>query len=167
MGVFIWHQWAQYVSIFAAVYTIWAAFWGMLFPKFFWDFVNGTNQLGPENAFGPCTDDNACGIIPAPQDQIFITLIVNAPVIQIFAMLFGIFHLVLEQLPQVRKLSLYRSFVLRIVTLHIQTFLAILFYQGTNGAIYSFVAGIGYIMAQVKGEEMEIAKENRGKTGSA
>jgi len=167
MGKFIWHQWAQFVAIFAAVYTLWAGIWGILFPKFFWDFVNGSFQPGPTNALGPCTDANPCGIIPAPQDQIFINLIVKAPVVQILAMLLSIFHLILECVPQVAKTPIYRSFPLRIVTLHLQAFLAILFYQGVNGGIYSFVAGIGYVVAQVKGEEMEIAKDNRGRGGKA
>ncbi|KAG8809877.1 hypothetical protein FRC17_003198 [Serendipita sp. 399] len=87
------------------------------------------------------------------------------PVIQLLAMLFASAHLTLELLPVCKKLSIYRSWALRIVTYTIQTFLACLFYQGTNGALYTFVAVIAYIMAQVKGEELEEAKEQRGRGG--
>jgi len=167
MGVFIWHQWAQFVGIFASVYTLWAGMWGIFFPKFFWDFVNGGFQPGPNNALGPCTDANPCGIIPAPQDQIFINLIVKMPIIQIFAMIFSVTHLVLECVPQVAKTSLYRSLPLRIVTYYLQAFLAILFYQGVNGGIYSFVAGTGFLIGQLKSEQFEVAKENRGRPGKA
>ena len=39
--------------------------------------------------------------------------------------------------------------------------------QGTNGAIYSLVAAIGYIRAIMLEEKMEEAKENRGRGGKA
>lgn len=37
--------------------------------------------------------------------------------------------------------------------------------QGTNGAVYSLTAAVGYGVAISKGEEMEVAKENRGGKG--
>jgi hypothetical protein len=55
--------------------------------------------------------------------------------------------------------------VLRIVTYTMQTFFTVLFYQGTNGAIYSFVAVIGFTAAQMRGEIVEEAKEQRGRGG--
>lgn len=167
MGEFIWHQWAQYVAIFASVYTVWAAIWGIFFRKFFWDFVHGQLMPGPLNEFNgrPCALDNQCGIVPAKADSIFITLIVTAPVIQIVSLLFGITHLVLELLPHARQLAVYRSFVLRIVTYTMQTFVTVLYYQGTNGALYSLVAVIGFTVAQAKGEIVEEAKEQRGADG--
>ena len=90
MGKFIWHQWAQYVTIFASVCAclppilsatascvadflrppfyadvVWAGLWGCLFPKFFWDFVRGTNFTADmAKAVGRnCTDANPCGIV--------------------------------------------------------------------------------------------------------
>lgn len=167
MGIFLWHQWAQYVGIFASVYTVWAGIWGLFFRKFFWDFVQGTLMPGPTNAFNglPCADENPCGIIPAKSVSIFITLIVTVPIIQLLAIFFGLTHLMLECLPQVRQYSLYRSFALRIVTYTLQTFFAVLFYQGTNGAIYSFVAVIGFTVAQMRGEIVEEAREQRGRSG--
>ena len=171
MGVFIWHEWARYVNIFAAVYTSWAGVWGIFFRKFFWDFVNGGNMLArPESTVEvpvDCADTLPCGIIPAPQDQIFINIIVNAPIVQILAVIFGLVHLIIELAPPIKKMSIYRSFPLKIVTLLIQGFLAVLFYQGTNGAIYSLTAAVGYGIALAKGEEMKEAKDNRGRTGKA
>jgi len=164
MGAFIWHQWAQYVAIFASVYTVWASVWGLFFRKFFWDFVAGTLQPGPTNSNGlPCADANPCGIVPAKGDQIFISLIVNAPIIQIIALVFGITHLFLELTPQIRHMSIYRSFPLRIVTYTLQAFFAVLFYQGTNGAIYTTTAVVGFIVAQIKGEIMVDVLEERAK----
>lgn len=104
---------------------------------------------------------------PAKQDQLFINLIVNAPVIQIMAMMFGIAHLFLELLPQIRTTSIYRSFPLRIVTYTLQALFTVMFYQGTNGAIYSATAVVGYIMATAKGEVVEEAKEQRGRGGGS
>ena len=163
MGVFIWHEWARYVNIFASVYSIWAGFWRIFFPKFFWDFVNGTNVTVRADGL-PCFDDTPCGILPAPQDQIFIAIIVNAPIVQILSIIFGITHLTIELTPAIKKLGIYRSFPLKIVTLLIQTFLTCLFYQGTNGAVYSLRVAIGYGVAVDQGEVMEEAKEERGRT---
>jgi hypothetical protein len=169
MGNFIWHQWAQFVNIFASVYVVWAGFWGCFFRKFFWDFVRGTNfTKDMATAAGrTCTDDTPCGIVPSPQDAFFVNIIVNAPVIQILAILFGVTHLVIELVPQVQKTAIYRSLPLKVVTLLLQTFLSVLFYQGTNGAIYSLTAAIGYGLAVAKGEQMEVAKENRGGKGGS
>jgi hypothetical protein len=49
------------------------------------------------------------------------------------------------------------------VTYTLQTFVTVLYYQGTNGALYSFVAVLGFVVAQCKGEMVEEAKEQRGK----
>ncbi len=37
--------------------------------------------------------------------------------------------------------------------------------QGTNGAVYSLTAAIGYGVAIAKGEQMDVAKKNRGGKG--
>jgi hypothetical protein len=54
---------------------------------------------------------------------------VTAPIIQIFSLLFAITHLALELLPYARQFAVYRSFVLRIVTYTMQTFVTVLYYQ--------------------------------------
>ncbi|KAG8740575.1 hypothetical protein FRC10_004152 [Ceratobasidium sp. 414] len=53
--------------------------------------------------------------------------------------------------------------VLQILTIIMSLTLALL--EGTNVALYSLTAAIGYIRAQMKGEVMEEAKENRGRAG--
>lgn len=39
--------------------------------------------------------------------------------------------------------------------------------QGTNGAIYSIIAAMGYTRAVMLGEKMEEAKQNKGRGGKA
>jgi len=108
------------------------------------------------------------GLQPAPSAAIFITIIVKIPIVQIITMILAMFILALEfPLPQLKSLAIHRSIVLRIVLLLFQTFLSILFYQGTNAAIWSFVAAMCYTRAQILGETMTDAKENRGKAGGA
>jgi len=155
MGAFVWHDWAHFVTITSSVYTIWAGFWGLVYRKFFWDFINGTLR-------------NPGGLQPANSDKIFIDIMVTAPIIQILAMITAFIVLSLElPLPLLKNTSLYRSWVIRIVLLAVQAFLTILFYQGTNAALYSFIGIIGYTMAQVRGEEMPAAKDNKGRGGKA
>ncbi|KAI0339770.1 hypothetical protein BDW22DRAFT_1347277 [Trametopsis cervina] len=155
MGNLIWHEWARYVSLTATVYTIWAAFWGILFRKFFWDFVGGTLRAPG-------------GIQPANNIAFFIDIIVKIPVVQILVMIHAFALLALEfPAPFLKGTGIYRSLPLRIVMLLGQAFLAILFYQGTNGAIYSLTAAIGYMRAVALGETIKEAKENRGRGGRA
>jgi len=169
MGKFIWHQWAQFVNIFASVYVLWAGIWGCFFAKFFWDFVRGTNfTKDMATAAGrTCTDATPCGIVPAPGDAFFISIIVKAPIVQILAIVFAVTHLTIELVPFVQKTAIYRSLPLKVVTLLLQAFLAVLFYQGTDGALYSLTAAIGYGVAVAKGEQMEVAKQNRGGRGAS
>jgi len=155
MGNLIWHEYARYVSITASVYAIWSSFWGFFYRKFFWDFVGGVLR-------------DPGGLQPAPSAAIFVTLIVKAPIIQIIAMSLGMFIVALEfPVPQLKPLSIHRSIVLRIVLLLFQVFLTILFYQGTNAAIWSIIAVVCYTRAQMLGEKMDFAKDNRGKEGGA
>jgi len=155
MGNLIWHEYARLVSVTASVYAIWASYWGLFYRKFFWDFVSGTLR-------------DPGGLQPADSDAFFVSVIVKAPIIQILAMVMGMFILALEYpLPPMKALSIHRSITLRIVLLLFQTFLTILFYQGVNAALYSFIAALCYTRAQVLGEEMKEAKANRGKGGVA
>lgn len=60
-----------------------------------------------------------------------------APVIQSLAIVVGVIMLTLElPLPQLKGLSLYRSWVLRIVLLALQAFLTVLFYQVSLHSFY-------------------------------
>jgi len=159
MGNLVWHDLGRFISVTASIYAVWSGFWGLYFRKFFWDFVGGIMR-------------DPGGIQPAPGASVFITLIVKAPIIQIFAMILGLLMIALEyplqlEYSPVRTLPIYRSFVPRIVLLIFQAFLCILYYQGTNAAIWSLIAIGCYTRAQILGEIMPEAKENRGKGGRA
>ncbi|KAL1695575.1 hypothetical protein GGG16DRAFT_45127 [Schizophyllum commune] len=155
MGNLVWHEYSRLVSVTASLYAVWASFWAILYRKFFWDFVNGTVR-------------DPGGIQPANSDMIFIQLIVRAPIIPIVAMVLGFMLVALETpLPILKSTAIYRSLVLRIVLLLFQAFLTIMFYQGTNAAIYSLIAAGCYGRAIAKGEEMKEAKANRGAGGRA
>ncbi|KAG8899204.1 bifunctional AP-4-A phosphorylase/ADP sulfurylase [Tulasnella sp. 403] len=151
MGHFIWNQWARFVSITASVYLVWAGFWGLFFRKFFWDFVSGVRMNTPTQK----------GIIPGASAAPFIAVIVTVPLVQILSMIIGTFMILLEYpAPFMKGTPVYRSWVVRIVLLVIQGFLAALFYQGTNAAIWSAIAAFGYTMAQMRGEIHEEAQQN-------
>jgi len=153
MGKFIWHEYARYVSLTASVYTIWAAFWGFFYRKFFWDFVGGILRAPG-------------GLQPSAGSAIFITLIVKMPIIQILAMLSALTIIALDfPFPFLKGTALQRNLVIRVVLLAFQIFLCILFYQGTNGAIWSFVAWVCYTKAVVAGEQMAVAVDNKGGKG--
>lgn len=155
MGNLIWHEYARYPTITAAIYTVWSGFWGLYYRKFFWDFVGGILR-------------DPGGMQPSPGNAVFVTLIIKAPIIQIFAMLIGMSILAIEfPIPPLKTSAIHRSFALKIVLLLFQAFFTILYYQGTNAALYSTIAAICYTRAQLKGEEMKEAKENRGKAGGA
>jgi hypothetical protein len=155
MGNLIWHEYARYVSLTATVYTIWASFWGFFFRKFFWDFVGGTLR-------------DPGGLQAPASSAIFVTIIVKFPIIQIVTMLTAFFMIALEfPLPKLKGTAIHRSIVLRIVLLIMQAVLAIMFYQGTNGALWSLIAAGCYTRAQVLGEKMEEAKNNKGTSGQA
>jgi len=155
MGNLVWHDLGRFISITASVYAVWSSFWGFYFRKFFWDFVGGTLR-------------DPGGIQPAPGAAVFITLIVKAPIIQILAMILGFSLLAVEwSVPQIKGTAIHRSFVVRIVLLFFQAFLCILYYQGTNASLWSLIAIGCYTRAQLLGEKMEEAKENRGRGGRA
>ena len=113
--------------------TVWSGFWGLVYRKFFWDFVNGIirNPGGVQCVLYYTISLPYWAIIrPANQDKIFIQVIVQVPIIQILAMIIGFIILAIElPLPPVKNLSIYRSFVVRIVLLAVQAFLTILYYQ--------------------------------------
>ncbi|KAF9478821.1 hypothetical protein BDN70DRAFT_808103 [Pholiota conissans] len=172
MGNLIWHEYTRLISITAnicewiisppnespsnnATDAVWAAFFGLFYRKFFWDFVGGTLR-------------DPGGLQPSPNAALFVTLIVKAPIIQIISMILGFIILAIElPLPAVKQFSVYRSLVVRVVLLLFQTFFSILFYQGTNAAIWSLIAAMCYGRAIMLGETMTEAKKNRGRGGEA
>jgi len=155
MGNLIWHEYARFVSISATVYAIWAGYWGLFYRRFFWDFIGGTLR-------------DPGGIQPGPGAAPFVTIIVKVPALQIVAMLLGFFILAVEwPLPLLKKTAIYRNLVVRLVLLFFQTFLTILFYQGTNAALWSLIAFGCYARAVAVGEKMAEAVGNRGKGGHA
>jgi len=155
MGNLIWHEYARYVSITASAYAVWCSFFALFYRKFFWDFIGGTLR-------------DPGGLQPAPSAAIFITLIVKAPIIPIINAIVALFILSIEfPLPLLKTASIRRSLVLKVVMLVFQAFLSILFYQGTNAALWSLVAIISYLRAIALGEKIEEAKANRGQGGRA
>lgn len=155
MGAFIWHEWARFVSITASVYAMWAGYWGIFYRMFFWSFVGG-HLRAPG------------GLQPPASAMPFQSIIVNVPVVQILTMLISAVMLVLELPPPgFKNIGIQRTWVPRIMLLLIQAFLTVLFYQGTNAAIWSTIAAFGYAQAQMKGEEREDLKQARGRGGSS
>jgi len=150
MGNLIWHKYARLVSITSSVYAMWASLWGLFYRKFFWDFIGGTLQ-------------DPGGITPSPNVAIFIAIIVNFPIVQILTMIVAAFNLCVElPLPLLKTTSLYRSLFPRVALLIFQASLSILFYQGTNAALWSLISAICYIRAIALGEKIQEAK-NQGK----
>lgn len=154
MGKLVWHEYSRLLTLAASIYTIWAGIWGIMFRKFFWDFVGGTMA-------------DPGGIQPSSNVAIFIDITVKAPVIQVSAIVMGILIVALDYpVPFLNSTIIHRCIPLRIPLLLIQAGLAALFYQGTNGAIWSLLAVLAYIRAVALGEKMENPKNKRGATGT-
>lgn len=72
---------------------------------------------------------------PANNVAIFITIIVKAPIMQIFSMLLAFGILALEYpAPFLKGTGMHRSFVLRVVLLLQQAIMAIMYYQVRSDA---------------------------------
>jgi len=158
MGRFIWNEWARFVSISASVYLVWAAIWGILYRKFFFDFIDhGYSTAGPV----PIP-------IPNPRYQPILEVIVTIPLVQIFALIFAIFTLSFElPAPFMKGTPFERNFTFKAVVLLFQATLAILFYQGTNASIWSTIAAFAYIRAVTLGEISSEPKAARASRGDA
>lgn len=123
---------------------------------------------------------------PAKQDAFFIDIIVKAPVIPIISIILGLVIIALEYpAPFMKGLAAQRSMICKVVLLFFQAFFAILFYQvrflpishchrmtvavskGTNGAIWSLAAIVGYSRAIMLGEVMKEAENNKARRESA
>lgn len=155
MGNLIWHEYARFVSITASIYAVWAGFYGTMYRKYFWDFVGGTLR-------------DPGGLQAPPSAAPMVAVIVKLPIVPIFAMIVGSILLIFEYpLPLVRSMSLHRNLVFRVMLLVVQFVLTILFYQGTNAAIWSLIAMGCYLRGIMRGEIVKEAKENRGRGGAA
>ncbi|KIJ68140.1 hypothetical protein HYDPIDRAFT_107800 [Hydnomerulius pinastri MD-312] len=154
MGKLAWNELSHYISLTASVYAIWASFWGIFYRKFFWDFVGGILR-------------NPGGLQPSPKVHIFISVIVKVPIVQIVTMVLAFMMLALEHpLPFIKGSAIHRSIPLRVVLLTFQSFLAVLFYQGTNASLYSLIATLCYVRALTLGESIEGPKA-KGRAGQA
>lgn len=150
MGKLIWHEYARLIALTASIYTVWAGFFGLIYRKFFWDFVGGIIRIPG-------------GIQPSASSAIFVTIIVKTPVVQISSIIMGVMMIAMEYpVPILKGTRIHRSIVIRVPLLLMQAFLAILFYQGTNGAIWSILAAVAYVRAVALGEQMNIADVNEG-----
>jgi len=155
MGNLVWHEYARLIAITASAYAVWSSFFALFYRKFFWDFIGGTLR-------------DPGGLQPAPSAAIFITLIVKAPIIPIINACVALFILAVENpLPLLKDLSIRRSMVFKVVLLVFQAFLSVLYYQGTNAALWSLIAIMCYIRAMALGETIAEAKANRGQGGRA
>ncbi|KAI1785765.1 hypothetical protein LXA43DRAFT_103219 [Ganoderma leucocontextum] len=155
MGNLVWHEYGRYVALTATAYAVWSAYFGIFYRKYFFDFIHGIIRAPG-------------GVQPAASDSIFISIIVKAPIVQILSMVLAFAYIALDYpAPFLKNTAVHRSFPLRIVLLFMLTFLSILYYQGTNAAIYSFIAALCYVRAQLLGETMPEAKDNKGRGGKA
>ncbi|KAH8822570.1 hypothetical protein DL96DRAFT_1714027 [Flagelloscypha sp. PMI_526] len=171
MGNLVWHEYARLVSATASICS-----WSCALPrflirsyqgprcylvrilgphlrKFLWDFVGGTLR-------------DPGGLQPAPGAAVFVALIVQVPIVPIFAMIIGGMLLAIEfPEPWANISAAHRSIVVRMVLLVFQTFLCLLYYQGTNAAIYSLIALLCYARALVLGEKLVDVKKGRAWCG--
>jgi len=158
MGRFIWNQWARFVSISASVYLVWAAIWGILYRKFFFDFVDHVYD----------TSGNVPIPIPNPRYGPILAIVVTIPLVQIFSIIIAIFTLSFElPAPFMKGTPFQRNFTFKAVILLVQATLAVLFYQGTNAFIWSVIAAGAYARAVALGELFEEPKSARGGRGGA
>ncbi len=118
--------------------TVWAGYFGLLYRKFFWDFVSGIRRNPGGIQCVPIFHPLFVFIQsfplfpprPAKQDAFFIAIMVKAPVIQIISILLGLVVLAFEYpAPFMRGTAAHRNLVTRVVLLTFQIFFAIMFYQ--------------------------------------
>jgi len=153
MGNLIYKDWARLLALTAGLYCFWAAIWGILFRKFFWDMVGGV--LGPH------------GLIPPASSSIFIKITVDFPLLQIINLINGLMTMALEwPLPFLAGSVLHRSFVFRIAFYFYCSFFAIMVYQTVDSAIFYLITAWAYLRAMQLGERIE-GGDQRGKGSMA
>ena len=125
-----------YILILCFLDAIWASFWGLIYRKFFWDFIGGTLEDPGGIQWAFFLPPRLRSVIlsfhvrPSSKVAVFIAIIVDVPTIQILTMALAAFILCIElPFPPVKTLLFYRSLVLRTVLLIFQACLALLFYQ--------------------------------------
>jgi len=156
MGNFIWHDWARFVAISASVYLIWAAIWGILYRKFFFDFIDRTYTSGTP----PLP-------VPNVRYKSILEFIVRVPVVQVVAMIMGFVTLAFEYpAPFLKGTFMQRNFTFKTVFLVFQAMTSVLFYQGTNAFLWSLIAAVGYTRAVMLGEVMSL-EESQDKITTA
>ncbi|BGO93498.1 hypothetical protein NBRC10512_004721 [Rhodotorula toruloides] len=134
MGALIWHDWARLLALTSGAYVAWAALWGLVYRKYFWDFVGG--RLGPH------------GIVPPPQAALFEKIIVELPVLQIVNIVNGLVTFSLEwPLPVVKKLKVYGSIKLRLGLYLWSAFVAAVVYQTAFASLFYLTTLLAYARA--------------------
>jgi len=110
---------------------------------------------------------NPGGLQAPSSSAVFVTVIVIVPAIQISAIVMGIIMIALDYpAPFVKGTRIHRTIALRIPLLLIQAGLAVLFYQGTNGALWSILAALAYTRAAALGEKMGGTSDKEGTKGT-
>ncbi|KAG2047280.1 hypothetical protein BDR06DRAFT_897807, partial [Suillus hirtellus] len=146
---------SRYISLTASVCAVWASFWGFFFRKFFWDVIGGILR-------------SPGGLQSSPKFALFINVIVKYPIVQIGTMALGFTIIALEYpIPILKGTAIFRSIVLRVVLLIVQTAGTVIFYQGTNAALWSLIAAMFYIRALTLRERMDEAIKHKGRVGQA
>jgi len=155
MGKLIWHELSRYISLTASVYAVWASFWGFFFRKFFWGFIGGILR-------------SPGGLQASPKSALFINVIAKHPIVQIGTMALRFTIIALEYpIPILKGTAIFRSIALRVVLLIMQAAGTVLFYQGTNAALWSLIAAMFYMRALTMRERMEEAVKHKGRAGEA
>lgn len=112
---------------------VWASFFAFFYRKFLWDFVGGIlrNPGGLQWARRPTRVLFVNPISrPAPGSATFVALIIQYPVIQSVALVWGLLIIASEYpIPQLKLWVIYRTLVARIVLLLFQFLLGSLYYQ--------------------------------------
>ncbi|KWU42869.1 hypothetical protein RHOSPDRAFT_35598 [Rhodotorula sp. JG-1b] len=143
MGALVWHDWARLLALASGAYVAWAALWGVVDRKYFWDFVGGS--LGPD------------GIVPPPAANVFIKLIVDVPIFQIVNLVNGLLTIALEwplSSTKMKERKLYRSHWLRIGIYVWAALVASFVYQTVMGTIFYLITTLAYANSLRLGEQI-------------
>ncbi|KAM0790256.1 hypothetical protein ACM66B_005562 [Microbotryomycetes sp. NB124-2] len=141
MGKLVWHELGRYMAITCGLYVIWAGAWGIMYRKFFFDFVGG--HLGPH------------GLVPSQRLQFFVKTIVDLPVWQIVNIVNGILTLILESPLHLLK----ATFVHQIHFLRVALYLwaaacAAIVYQTVDASVFYLITCLVYCRSWAHGEPL-------------
>jgi len=108
------------------------------------------------------------GLQASPKSALFINVIAKHPIVQIGTMALRFTIIALEYpIPILKGTAIFRSIALRVVLLIMQAAGTVLFYQGTNAALWSLIAAMFYMRALTMRERMEEAIKHKGRAGQA